>query len=859
MAGNADFGAQADAGATGDGNGGGGRFSDSGDTGHPLPATCKRVFPVDDGVACNSSSIGGHAAVNHHFDSDTDDDEDGDSVAFDELDAALHDFGQSDQHFGFLDSIDETAYASDIGLQLPNERRLGDFERIPRAGLRDGDVPQPPDVPNPPGMRSSPKFVPGQLCAPGVCWRWLHRIPNLSRQVFDWLQNHIHFELSSDEPFDLSNNYAAMSEEELDAFAAEAAKGVELGTARVWDGSAATRPRFICRGRVTPKRVAAGQPKKWRLIHNAIPINRRLLQTWGVSYEGFRHLQTVCQPGWFMFSIDLVAGYSQLLVRDPSMFGMRIPLRGSCDSSGACVVCMLSCCSRCGVCSSCSPSTPTCGHGAEQLISWQTLVFGMSPACSIFSKIMRGPTQLFRRRGFNCLHYLDDWIFFAPTLAEACHMRDEVIAVFRALRIQVNFEKSQLVPSQIVEWCGNVISLEHNRLFVPQRKLDELMLLLQSLRDGPSMVVARRLASVAGRIISMARCLVPSRLMTRSLFAAMRCKTDGDWDSLVELIPSAADDIAWWIDNLLPWAATGCDIFPDSRPVDLRIVGDGSPLGFGAFIDGRDAASGQFSLADLEIFAAYSAEEAVFAQSHRELLAVLRVFENLAESSPDLISGRRLVYITDCIAVRASINNGGSPRPVLNELSRQIWGILVQHQSSLACRWVHGTTVDAVGVDALSRSALQSETWQLLDPIMAQLQAAVGVSGAVIPSAAFHDRSAFGYSWSELGHSVAAFPGCHRVSEAIAFLKSMPVSAVLVVPRWISAPFWPVIQRFASRVVELGNANRVFRVRGSARLPRWRFVLVFFSDGCFNAPLRGLDESPPGLAPDRARGRRKTK
>jgi hypothetical protein len=95
--------------------------------------------------------------------------------------------------------------------------------------------------------------------------RWLHRFPNLSRQVFDWLREGVPFVLSSDDPVDAQNSYDRMTVEEIAAFASEIDKAIAAGAAVVWDGSPDTRPRHICKGRVTPKRCLSGRPRNGKL------------------------------------------------------------------------------------------------------------------------------------------------------------------------------------------------------------------------------------------------------------------------------------------------------------------------------------------------------------------------------------------------------------------------------------------------------------------------------------------------------------------------------------------------------------------------------------------------------------------
>ena len=89
----------------------------------------------------------------------------------------------------------------------------------------------------------------------------------------------------------------------------------------------------------------------------------------------------------------------------------------------------------------------------------------------------------------------------------------------------INAKKSIWAPSQAVEWLGFHVDLNKGVFSVPPEKIKALKSAIKLIREMPQ-VPSRLLASVIGKIISMSLGLGPvTRLMTRSLYANLNCRT----------------------------------------------------------------------------------------------------------------------------------------------------------------------------------------------------------------------------------------------------------------------------------------------------------------------------------------------
>ena len=106
----------------------------------------------------------------------------------------------------------------------------------------------------------------------------------------------------------------------------------------------------------------------------------------------------------------------------------------------------------------------------DKTYQFKVLCFGLSTAPQVFTRVMAPVSAILHKEGIRMSRYLDDWLIRASSLQDLCHARDRVLQVCRMLGIQVNFDKSDLVPSQRKVYLGMVLdSLTLKASPTPQR------------------------------------------------------------------------------------------------------------------------------------------------------------------------------------------------------------------------------------------------------------------------------------------------------------------------------------------------------------------------------------------------------
>lgn len=364
-------------------------------------------------------------------------------------------------------------------------------------------------------------------------------------------------------------------------------------------------------------------------------------------------------------------------------------------------------------------------------------------------------------------------------------------------------------PTQRLQWLGFIIDTSLGQIEVPQEKISRLIVELGKVLHA-TLVSARQLASVVGRIISMGLAVGPvSRLMTRSLYSVLESR--GAWWELLSLPEEARKELEFWSRNLVEYKAQPIWHSPSA----VRVVySDASATGYGGFIveHGCYTAYGQ-----------WTAIEATHSSTWRELSGVWRVLQSLANK----LSNNRVRWFTDNQNV-ARILQVGSRQPQLQEVALKIFSLTITCQIRLEPEWVPREENERA--DYLSR-IIDLDDWFLNPAIFAQLDARWGPH-TIDRFADCNNNQLVRFNsrcWNPGSEAVDAFtvdwsgetnwwcPPIALIPRVIRHAQACSACGTLIVPSWLSAPFWPMLcpirgrfAPFVSEVVELPQQEGLF-------------------------------------------------
>ena len=212
---------------------------------------------------------------------------------------------------------------------------------------------------------------------------------------------------------------------------------------------------------------------------------------------------------------------------------------------------------------------------------FRCLPFGLALSPMYITKLYRHVVEYLQERGHRVIIYIDDLLILGDSAEECTASVQAAMDLLKELGAVVNEEKSSLCPAQTIEYLGFCIDSLMMSITAPHRKIVNLKKAVRALLRHPD-VSARELASILGKINSMADALFPVRVHTTHLHSLKLsvlslCK---GWDHRTQLTDGAIDDLRWWLDNIV--LLNGRSILPPK--VDLQAATDASDFAWGAWL-----------------------------------------------------------------------------------------------------------------------------------------------------------------------------------------------------------------------------------------------------------------------------------
>ncbi|KIH69452.1 hypothetical protein ANCDUO_00200 [Ancylostoma duodenale] len=430
---------------------------------------------------------------------------------------------------------------------------------------------------------------------------------------------------------------------------------------------------------------------------------------------------------------------------------------------------------------------------------WFTaLPFGLSSAPYVYTRIMKAAAAALRRQGIRLLVYLDDWIFFGNTSESVLENANEAMELFSNLGLTVNYEKSQLVPTQIIEFLGLIIDSNNFLFIIPEQKAELIVKEARSLLDRES-IPLRCVSRFVGRVIWISMASGISILFLRTLQSRLRrfkLTCSADYEAVHPLPPSCKSDLIWFTKRFHKFCS---EPILEEEP-SYVFTSDASDLGWGA-IGPRGSTAGR-----------WKPSERSWHINQKEMLACyfgLRCLGN------DLTNCTVRLEMDNTTSMWYINKKGGTRSSRLNSLTREIWLWATRRKLRLLACFRPGTLNSEA--DWLSRNFTDASDFSL-DPIVAMsLFAKWGVPEidlfasrasrkcrrfySFLPDPGACAVDAFAQDWS--GIFGYAFPPFNMVGRVIRKAVREHARIILVCPRWQAQSWWPLVSRYGKETLVL--------------------------------------------------------
>ena len=219
----------------------------------------------------------------------------------------------------------------------------------------------------------------------------------------------------------------------------------------------------------------------------------------------------------------------------------------------------------------------------DTILEFACLPFGLATAPRVFTKLMKPVVGALRQRGIRLIIYLDDILIMAESQDLAFHHAASTLNLLEGLGFIVNYQKSQLLPCQEMEFLGFLIDSNAMTLQLPGEKLRKICRKCQNLLDQTTISV-RELSKFLGLLTSSIQAIFPAPIHYRHLQKLKNTTLASlqTYEAQVALDQPAREKILWWRDHLQAW--NGRALFQE--PVELIIETDASRKGWGACCKG---------------------------------------------------------------------------------------------------------------------------------------------------------------------------------------------------------------------------------------------------------------------------------
>ena len=254
---------------------------------------------------------------------------------------------------------------------------------------------------------------------------------------------------------------------------------------------------------------------------------------------------------------------------------------------------------------------------------WQVLPFGLSSSPYFFCKTVCPIIQYLRLKNIRLSSYVDDFILLAQK--QCMQSQRSILDTLRNLGWVINVEKSSLNPGSTKTFIGYKITTGDKPILrIPNERIHRLRKDIKRAL-AQQHVSARILARIAGQCVSMAKAVLPAKLLLRSTYRLLASKKNG-----------------------AP-IHTG--------PVDFQMETDASMTGWGAMVKNTNQAAAGF----------WNHRLSQMPSNYREMMAVLLGLKSLT-----FPTGKRIQVLTDNITTSAYINHLGGPSQDLSQLASAI-------------------------------------------------------------------------------------------------------------------------------------------------------------------------------------------
>ena len=426
---------------------------------------------------------------------------------------------------------------------------------------------------------------------------------------------------------------------------------------------------------------------------------------------------------------------------------------------------------------------------------WQGVPFQSPPVRSlneslfVFTLLMTVIATHLRKRAIIMHPYLDDWLSRNQNRQTLLEHRHYIMYLITSLGLIINYQKSDLIPTQIFTFIGmefltysNIVRVPHPRV---QKLLETIMIIYQK-----TFISARVFLSLLGQLSAAADFVMLGRLHLRPLQMSLLSQWRPQKFSLNHQIKISANilhHLDWWKQEEIYQQGVPLRINPPSH----TIFTDASLSGWGSHVEPEG----------LLFHGVWTETQS---QLHINMLEMMAISMALKEALHTIKNSTELVSTDNTTVVAYLRKQGGTRSP---DLCLEVWEILnwcFQNKIQLLVKHVPGkfnTLADRLSRvnkpistewclnQEVANAVLHMTQFPNIDLFATRLNHRLPLYVSPIPDQKALSIDALSMNWNRI-HTYA-FPPFHLIPALINKIQVSQCKIVLIAPFWPSRSWFP--------------------------------------------------------------------
>ena len=331
------------------------------------------------------------------------------------------------------------------------------------------------------------------------------------------------------------------------------------------------------------------------------------------------------------------------------------------------------------------------------LYKFKALPNGLTSGPRMFTKLLKPPFSVLRKKGHIITGYIDDTLLIAKDIKQTQRSVIETCNLLTKLGFVIHPKKSVFVPCQEITFLGFVLNSVTMTVRLTDEKKKEIWQLCKKLPHMRSPSI-RHVAGVIGKIVATFPGVECGRLHYRELEKDRNealTKSKGNYDVPMVLSAKARTELLWWSHNIMTATAKIARQAPD-----VWLETDASGSGWGAF-NGKERIGGRWNREEIQLAASHSI-------NYMEMWAAFLALQAFFATTTNC---HILLRMDNTTAVAYLNDMGGIKSQPCNELAKRIWQWCTERGCWLTAAYLPGKA--NVIADAMSRKFNDQIEWQL--------------------------------------------------------------------------------------------------------------------------------------------------